>query len=121
MVLRETERAFVYFSLHGMTVDTVVVNRLLPAEIHDTWFNEWHTSQDKILHEIEEYFAPVPVKRVPLFSHEVLGRERLEDLAAVLYPGRRSLGGHAHRKALYFRQAGWSLRGPRYAPLRGQR
>ena len=86
MVLRETERAFVYFSLHGMTVDAVVVNRLLPSEVSDAWFNEWHMSQDKILREIEEYFAPVSVKRVPLFSHEVLGRQRLEDLAAVLYP-----------------------------------
>jgi len=85
MVLRETERAFVYFSLHGMTVDAVVVNRLLPTEVSDTWFNEWHISQDKILREIEEYFAPVPVKRVPLFAHEVLGKQRLHELAAALY------------------------------------
>jgi arsenite/tail-anchored protein-transporting ATPase len=85
MVLRETQRAFVYFSLHGLTVDTVVVNRLLPAEVMDAWFNEWHTSQDTIVHEIEEYFAPVPVKKVPLFSHEILGKQRLEDLARVLY------------------------------------
>ena len=85
MVLRETQRAFVYFSLHGLTVDTVIVNRLLPAEIRDKWFNEWHASQDAIFHEIEEYFAPVLVKRVPLFSHEVLGRQRLEDMARVLY------------------------------------
>src|SRR6516225_4909904 len=85
MVLRETQRAFVYFSLHGLTVDSVIVNRLLPPEVRDTWFNEWHTSQDTILHEIEDYFAPVPVKRVPLFSHEVLGKQRLEDLARVLY------------------------------------
>ncbi|MGE5207590.1 MAG: ArsA family ATPase, partial [Chlamydiota bacterium] len=28
MVLRETQRAFVYFSLHGLTVDTVIVNRV---------------------------------------------------------------------------------------------
>ena len=33
MVLRETQRAFVYFSLHGLTVDTVIVNRVLPAEV----------------------------------------------------------------------------------------
>ena len=33
MVLRETQRAFVYFSLHGLTVDAVIVNRLLPAEV----------------------------------------------------------------------------------------
>jgi arsenite/tail-anchored protein-transporting ATPase len=85
MVLRETQRAFVYFSLHGLTVDTVVVNRLLPAEVTDAWFNEWHSSQDMIVHEIEDYFAPVPVKKVPLFTHEVLGKKRLEDLARVLY------------------------------------
>jgi arsenite-transporting ATPase len=86
MVLRETQRAFVYFSLHGLTVDTVIVNRVLPAEVHDAWFTEWHLSQERILGEIEEYFAPVPVRRVPLFTHEVLGRERLKELAAVLYP-----------------------------------
>lgn len=85
MVLRETQRAFVYFSLHGLTVDAVIVNRLLPAEVTDAWFEEWHISQHKILHEIEEYFAPVPVKRVPLFSHEVLGKKRLEKLARMLY------------------------------------
>lgn len=38
------------------------------------------------MRELEEYFAPVPVRRVPLFSHEVLGQERLQDLARVLYP-----------------------------------
>ena len=86
MVLRETQRAFVYFSLHGLTVDTVVVNRLLPADVKDAWFTAWHKSQEGILHEIEEYFAPVPVKRVPLFEQEVLGKERLERLAALLYP-----------------------------------
>jgi arsenite/tail-anchored protein-transporting ATPase len=85
MVLRETQRAFVYFSLHGLTVDTVIVNRVLPTEVKDTWFNEWHNSQDNVLRELEEYFAPVPVRRVPLFSHEVLGRQRLQEVAKVLY------------------------------------
>jgi arsenite/tail-anchored protein-transporting ATPase len=85
MVLRETQRAFVYFSLHGLTVDAVIVNRLLPRDVTDSWFAEWHTSQEKVLEEIEEYFAPVPVRRVPLFAREVLGKERLRELAAVLY------------------------------------
>jgi arsenite-transporting ATPase len=87
MVLRETQRAFVYFSLHGLTVDTVVVNRVLPADVRDAFFSEWHASQEQVLHEIEDYFAPVPVKRVPLFSREVLGKDRLSELARVLYPG----------------------------------
>ena len=74
MVLRETQRAFVYFSLHGLTVDTVIVNRVLPADVKDAWFNEWHISQEKVLREIDEYFAPVPVKRVPLFAARGAGK-----------------------------------------------
>jgi arsenite-transporting ATPase len=85
MVLRETQRAFVYFSLHGLTVDGVIVNRVLPNEVTDSYFVEWLSSQAKIVEEIEAYFAPVPVKKVPLFAHEVLGRERLEQLARTLY------------------------------------
>jgi arsenite-transporting ATPase len=85
MVLRETQRAFVYFSLHGLTVDGIVVNRVLPTEVTDAFFAEWRHSQGKILEEIDAYFAPVQVKRVPLFTHEVLGRERLEELASTLY------------------------------------
>ncbi len=85
MVLRETQRAFVYFSLHGLTVDGIIVNRVLPPAITDAWFEEWRASQARIQREIEEYFAPVAVKCVPLFIHEVLGRERLQELASVLY------------------------------------
>src|SRR6202142_1392209 len=85
MVLRETQRAFVYFSLHGLTVDGIIVNRVLPEAVTDTWFDQWRASQARILDEIEEYFDPVAMKRVPLFTHEVLGRERLIELADVLY------------------------------------
>jgi arsenite-transporting ATPase len=85
MVLRETQRAFVYFSLHGLTVDGIIVNRVLPEAVTDTWFDQWRASQSRILDEIEEYFQPVAMKRVPLFTHEVLGRERLIELANVLY------------------------------------
>jgi arsenite-transporting ATPase len=87
MVLRETQRAFVYFSLHGLAVDSVIANRLLPSAVTDAYFEAWHVSQSRILEEIDAYFAPVPVKRVPLFTHEVVGRERLEELSRALYRG----------------------------------
>ncbi len=88
MVLRETQRAFVYFSLHGLTVDGILVNRVLPAEVTDVYFQGWRASQARIIEEIETYFAPVAVKQVPLFTQEVLGVERLEALAGVLYQDR---------------------------------
>ena len=49
MVLRETQRAFVYFTLHGLAVDGVIVNRVLPDEVTDAYFQEWRASQHKIL------------------------------------------------------------------------
>ena len=85
MVLRETQRAFVYFSLHGLTVDSVIVNRVLPDEVHDPYFARWRESQREVLSEIETYFSPVPVRRVPLFTREVLGYERLAEVARALY------------------------------------
>jgi arsenite-transporting ATPase len=101
MVLRETQRAFVYFSLHGLAVDGVIVNRVLPAEVTDRYFEEWRISQGRILEEIETYFAPVPVKRVPLFTHEVLGRERLEELARRLYDGKEDPAAVTRTQAPY--------------------
>jgi len=88
MVLRETQRAFVYFSLNGLTVDNVIVNRVIPEEVQDPFFAGWRESQRQTLEEIEQYFTPVPVRRVPLFRNEVLGYERLSELAQQLYaPG----------------------------------
>ncbi len=85
MVLRETQRAFVYFSLHGLTVDQVIVNRLFPGEIHGEFFAGWREMQTKVLAEIESYFSPIPISRVPLFPREVLGLERLGEFARTLY------------------------------------
>src|SRR5438874_3952868 len=85
MVLRETQRAFVYFSMHGLIVDTIIVNRLLPEEVLDSFFDGWRQSQQKTLDEIEQYFAPVPVRRIPMFRDEVLGYDRLRKLALALY------------------------------------
>jgi len=86
MVLRETQRAYVYFSLYGLTVDRVIANRVLPDLVGDPFFEEWHKSKQQILEEMDQYFAPVQVRRVPLFTREVLGMKRLEEVAAALYP-----------------------------------
>jgi len=85
MVLRETQRAFVYFTLHGLTVDRIIVNRVIPETVRDEFFKSWRIAQSKTLDEIEAYFAPVPIQRVPMFPREVLGYERLQELAKNLF------------------------------------
>lgn len=85
VVLKETQRAFTYFCLFGLTVDAVIVNRILPAVVHDDFFNAWKDTQERWIQSVEEFFAPVPVWRVPLFQDEVLGIERLKKLGKALY------------------------------------
>jgi arsenite-transporting ATPase len=88
VVLKETQRAFAYFCLYGLTIDAVIVNRILPHEVRDNFFTAWKDTQERWVQSIEEFFAPVPVWKVPLFQDEVLGIERLETLGRALYGSR---------------------------------
>jgi arsenite-transporting ATPase len=88
VVLRETQRAFTYFCLSGLTVDAVIVNRVLPADLSDDYFSDWKLTQKRWLDEVDEFFTPVPVWQVPLLEDEVLGHERLQRLGALLYDSR---------------------------------
>jgi arsenite-transporting ATPase len=88
VVLKETQRAFTYFCLYGLTIDAVIVNRILPAEVRDDFFSAWKVTQEKWVQSVEEFFAPVPVWRVPLFQDEVLGVDRLKRLGRALYGSR---------------------------------
>jgi len=85
VVLKETQRAFTYFCLYGLTIDAVIVNRILPPEVREGFFSAWKDSQERWIQSIEEFFAPVPVWKVPLFQDEVLGVERLKALGRALY------------------------------------
>jgi len=68
-------------------VDQVIVNRVLPDDIQDPFFQEWRHTQSRFLKEMEAYFDPVPMRCVPLFRHEILGLERIRELARELFQG----------------------------------
>jgi arsenite/tail-anchored protein-transporting ATPase len=103
VVLKETQRAFTYFCLYGLTVDAVIINRILPADVSDQFFAAWKTTQERWIRTVEEFFNPVPVWRVPMFQDEVLGVERLKRLGRALY-------GSRDPALRYFDQAPYSFR-----------
>ncbi len=84
MVLRETQRAFVYFLLHGLSVDGLIVNRVLPPEAQASFLAGLHGSQQQVLAEMASYFDPIPLRQVPMFTDEVVGLDRLDRLADLL-------------------------------------
>ena len=85
IVLKETQRSFLYFSLYKMCIDAVVMNRILPGNIEETYFNDWKKSQRRYLELAEEYFNPVPIFPVVLFQNELLGKERLKKFGEDIY------------------------------------
>ncbi len=88
VVLKETQRAFMYFSLYRMNIDGIVINRVLPDDVTDNYFKRWRESQRSNLEKAGEVFSPVPIFQVPLFKDEVLGYDRLRRLADRIYTGR---------------------------------
>jgi arsenite-transporting ATPase len=85
MVVKETQRAFMYLSLYQVGVDAVIVNKLFPEGVIDEHFKKWITTQLNFIGQIEEYFAPIPIMKVPLFDDQVVGVEGLRRMAATLY------------------------------------
>ena len=93
MVVKEAKRAYTYLSLFGYVTDAVVVNRLLPGELHDELFQKWQRIHHRYQREVEESFAGIPIFNVPLFDEEVVGERMLSRMAKAIYgeedPARR--------------------------------
>jgi arsenite/tail-anchored protein-transporting ATPase len=85
LVVAEARRTFTYLSLFGYHVDAVIANRLLPAAITDPWFASWKATQQRHLESIRDAFSPVPVLEAGLAGDEVVGVERLAELATEIY------------------------------------
>ncbi len=85
MVIQEAQRTLTYMNLFSYPSDLVVCNRVLPEAVHDAYFAEWREAHTRYLEMIQERFAPLPIFTAPLFPHEVVGIERLRELALALF------------------------------------
>jgi len=85
MVLRETQRAFMFFSLHQLSIDAVILNRIF-SDLQDAAFPQgWLDSQREYQNLARSYFHPLPLFEVPYYQREVLGYDRLLELGSRLY------------------------------------
>ena len=85
VVLKETQRAFMYFCLYKMSIDAIVMNRILPEQITESYFKSWIKGQQQHRKAAEHIFSPVPIMSVDLFQGEILGYQKLKKLARQLY------------------------------------
>jgi len=104
MVLRETQRAYMYFNLYGMITDQVIINRLVPAG--EGALARWAHMQAGHVAAVREYFQPVPIATLPWFDEEMIGIARLQDSAQALYQGTDPTQCYPHEPPYTFTKAG---------------
>ncbi len=85
MVIKESQRALTYLSMYGMTVDMVVVNKILPLDQDSGYLNHWRDVQQRYLQDVEHSFVPLPIRRVPYYPEEVVGLEKLRQMGDDIY------------------------------------
>lgn len=87
MVIKESQRAYMYFNLFGVNVDAVIINKVLPEDkVADCeFFKEWVKSQSSYIQEIKSLFNPTPIFEVPTMEKEVFGIEKLNILSDIIY------------------------------------
>lgn len=87
VVLAEARRSYTSLSLFGYRVDGVVANRIFPADNADDWRAGWVLAQDKVLTEVGQSFAGLPIWRSEYRASEPVGVEELTRLAEEVYAG----------------------------------
>ena len=91
VVLKETQRAFMYFCLYKMSIDAIIMNRILPKNVKEIYFKDWVKGQQRNVELATEFFNPVPIFPVNLYAGEIIGYNHLKELANQIYGDRNPL------------------------------
>lgn len=85
VVLAEARRSYTTLSLFGYRVDGVVANRVFPPGGADPWRAAWVDAQNRVLEDVVESFAGLPIWRSEYRDAEPVGVPTLRELAGRVY------------------------------------
>lgn len=88
MSIYESERALEALDKFDITVDSVIVNQVMPDITDCDFCHSRHKLQQKRLALIDQKFPEQHITEVPLFKDEVKGQDKLLKLADILYEGK---------------------------------
>ena len=73
MVVEETKRNYMYMNLFNFNVDGLYINRILPADIDNGFFDQWIELQREYITCLKETFAALPIYEIPWYDEELRG------------------------------------------------
>ena len=77
MVVEETKRNYMYMNLYNFNVDGIYINRILPANIDNEFFDQWLTIQKEYIMRLKESFAALPIYEIPWYDEELRGEQNI--------------------------------------------
>ncbi|HHV11398.1 MAG TPA: ArsA family ATPase [Clostridiales bacterium] len=78
MVVEETKRNYMYMNLYNFNVDGLYINRILPEDIANPFFDEWLMIQRKYREQLQESFAAIPIYEIPWYDEELRGMKAVK-------------------------------------------
>lgn len=81
MVVEETKRNYMYLNLYNFNVDGIYINRIIPSEVNNNFFDTWKQIQKKYIEELDEVFWGIPTYKIKWYNSDVNGVEGLEKIA----------------------------------------
>lgn len=82
MVVEETKRNYMYLNLYNFNVDGLYINRIIPGDVNNSFFDQWKQIQSNYLEEIEAVFASIPIYKIKWYEADINGVKALERMAA---------------------------------------
>ena len=80
MVVEETKRNYMYMNLYNFNVDGLYINRILPRDIGNEFFDKWITLQGEYIGSLKDTFAALPIYEIPWYDEELKGIANIERL-----------------------------------------
>jgi arsenite-transporting ATPase len=77
--INNMRRAFITSNLYGINVDLAIMNKVLPENISDPFFDKWIVAQRETMRFAETSFYPLPIKTMRLFDSELKGLDMLKE------------------------------------------
>ena len=78
MVVEETKRNYMYMNLYNFNVDGLYINRILPQDIDNNFFDRWVEIQKEYIQCLKDSFAALPIYEIPWYDEELKGEENIK-------------------------------------------
>lgn len=77
MVVEETKRNYMYMNLYNFNVDGIYINRILPKDIDNDFFDQWIVIQQEYITYLKESFSALPIYEIPWYDEELRGENNI--------------------------------------------